>query len=201
MSPHTLPELPYSFDALEPYYDARTLELHYSKHHQGYVTGLNAALTKLTSAQETGDYGLIKHLEREIAFHGGGHTLHSIFWTNLKPGGGGRPNGALAEAIDRSFGSFDRFDALIRSATVAVEGSGWGALIADTDTCGLAVIQIEKHQNQVLAGWVPILVIDVWEHAYYLKYQNRRAEFVDAVMDHLVDWDDVAGRYQRVAGT
>jgi len=201
MSPHALPELSYAYDALEPYYDAATLELHHSKHHQGYVNGLNAALAKMGTAQETGEFAAIKHLEREIAFNGGGHILHSIFWTNLKPNGGGKPNGPLADAIDRSFGSFERFDALMRSATAAVEGSGWGALVADTDSCGLTVIQIEKHQNQVLTGWVPIFVIDVWEHAYYLKYQNRRAEFINAVMDHLVDWSDVAARYQRVAGT
>jgi Fe-Mn family superoxide dismutase len=192
---HELPALPYAYDALEPYYDAQTLELHHSKHHQGYVNGLNAALGKLKAAREAGDYSAIKHIDREIAFHGGGHTLHSIFWTNLKPGGGGRPSGDLAAAIERYFGSFETFDQEMRAATNAVEGSGWGVLAADPVSCGLTILQIEKHQNQLLTGWIPVLVIDVWEHAYYLKYQNRRAEFTAAVLDHLVSWDNVAERF------
>ncbi len=192
---HELPSLPYAYDALEPYYDAQTLELHHSKHHQGYVNGLNAALGKLQAARKAGDYGSIKHIDREIAFHGGGHTLHSIFWTNLKPNGGGRPTGDLATAIDRYFGSFETFDQEMQAATNAVEGSGWGVLAVDPVSCGLAVLQIEKHQNQLLTGWVPIFVIDVWEHAYYLKYQNRRAEFTTAVMEHLVSWGNVADRF------
>jgi Fe-Mn family superoxide dismutase len=197
MSQHQLPELPYAYDALEPWYDAKTVELHHSKHHQGYVAGLTAALGKFADARAAGDFALVKHFERELAFHGGGHALHSIFWANLKPGGGGRPEGELAEAIDRFFGSFEAFDAQLRAASVAVEGSGWGCLAVEPVSCGLAIVQIEKHQNQMLPGWVPILVIDVWEHAYYLKYQNRRAEFVDAVMEHLVNWDDVAVRYSK----
>jgi Fe-Mn family superoxide dismutase len=200
MSQHQLPDLPYAPNALEPWYDTQTVELHHGKHHQGYVSGLNAAVGKLADARAAGDFALIKHVERELAFHGGGHALHTIFWSNLKPGGGGRPEGELAEAIDRSFGSFEAFDAQLRAATVAVEGSGWGCLAVDPASCGLAIVQIEKHQNQLLPGWIPILVIDVWEHAYYLKYQNRRAEFVDAVMDHLVNWADVAERYTKATG-
>ena len=195
MSGHTLPDLPYAYDALEPYYDARTLELHHSKHHQGYVAGLNSALDKLAAARAAGDFGAVKHLSREVAFHGGGHLLHSIFWTNLSPTGDGAPGGELAAAIDRSFGGFAAFDAQMRAATNAVEGSGWGVLAVDPGSCGLAILQVEKHQNQLVAGWAPILVIDVWEHAYYLKYQNRRPEFVSAVMEHLVNWDDVAARF------
>jgi Fe-Mn family superoxide dismutase len=189
-----LPPLPYAVDALEPYYDARTVELHHGKHHQGYVNGLNTALEKLAAARASSDFALVKHLERESAFHGGGHMLHSIFWTNLAPRGGGRPEGALQAAIVESFGSFEAFDKQLRAATNAVEGSGWGAL-ATNRRGSLSIAQIEKHQNQVLPGWTPLLVIDVWEHAYYLKYQNRRAEFVDTVMDHLVNWPDVAERF------
>ncbi len=196
MTHYELPPLPYAKDALEPYYDEATVTLHHDKHHQGYVNGLNGALDKLAAARRDGDLGLVKHLEREVAFHGGGHLLHSIFWTNLAPGGGGRPEGPLAAAIDRDFGSFDAFSKHMRAATNAVEGSGWGVLAADPDG-HLVVLQVEKHQNQLLPGWAPILVIDVWEHAYYLKYQNRRAEFVDAVMDHLVNWNDVAARYAK----
>ena len=200
MEKYTLPELPYGYDALEPHSDGRTLELHHSKHHQGYVNGLNGALEKLAAARASGDHGQIKHLCREVAFHGSGHFLHSIFWTNLRSGGGGRPEGPLASAIDNEFGSFDAFDRQLRAATGAVEGSGWGALLVEPGSGHMVVAGIEKHQNQLLPGWAPILVIDVWEHAYYLKYQNRRAAFVDAVMDHLVSWEDVGRRYQKALG-
>jgi superoxide dismutase, Fe-Mn family len=193
-----LPPLPYPADALEPHYDAETVGLHHGKHHQAYVTGLNAALEKLEKARAEGDFALVKHLEREIAFHGAGHILHSIFWTNLKPAGGGTPTGELAAAIERSFGSFAALDRQLRSATNAVEGSGWGVLAGNAQG-DLLVLQVEKHQNQLLPGWTPLLVIDVWEHAYYLKYQNRRPEFVDAFMDHLVNWDDVADRYAALS--
>ena len=195
-----LPPLPYEVTALEPYYDAKTLELHHGKHHQAYVTGLNAALDRLAAARVAGEWAAVKHLEREVAFHGGGHILHSIFWTNLAQRGGGAPEGALATAIARDFGSFAAFDTHLRAATNAVEGSGWGVLAANPDGDQLVVLQVEKHQNQLLPGWVPILVIDVWEHAYYLKYQNRRADWVDAVMQHLVNWADVARRYATLLG-
>ena len=191
-----LPPLPYALDALEPHYDARTLELHHGKHHLAYVNGLNAALDKLAAARAASDFAHVKHLEREVAFHGGGHLLHSIFWANLAPGGGGAPDGALAAALVRDFGSHAAFDAQMRAASNAVEGSGWGVLAASPAGGQLAVLQVEKHQNLLLPGWVPLLVVDVWEHAYYLKYQNRRAEWVDAVMQHLVNWPDIARRYQ-----
>jgi Fe-Mn family superoxide dismutase len=197
MTEHTLPSLPYAYDELEPHYDAATLELHHSKHHQGYVDGLNTALEGLAAARESGDFKQLKHLERELAFHGGGHALHSLFWSNIMPGGGGRPAGSLAAAIDNSFGSFEAFDAQMRAAAVGVEGAGWAVLAVDPTTAELAIYQIEKHQNQFVLGWEPILVIDVWEHAYYLKYRNRRAEFVAAVLDHLVNWNDVSRRYEK----
>ncbi|MGD1146518.1 MAG: superoxide dismutase [Thermoanaerobaculaceae bacterium] len=201
MTKAELPPLPYPADALEPYYDARTVELHHGKHHLAYVNGFNAALDKLAAARTSGDFALVKHFEREIAFHGGGHVLHSIFWTNLAPNGGGLPEGALADAIAGEFGSFASFDAQMRAATNAVEGSGWGVLALDPAAGQLAVLQVEKHQNLVLPGWAPLLVIDVWEHAYYLKYQNRRAEWVDAVMQHLVNWSDIACRYKAAIRT
>ncbi len=194
----TLPDLPYAYDALEPHYDARTVELHHSKHHAGYVAGFNATLDKLAKARAENDFGAITALERLLAFHGGGHTLHSVFWTNLKPGGGGRPAGDLAAAIERDFGSFAGFDGQLRAAAGGVQGSGWGVLAAEAGTGALAVMAVENHQNQVIPGWVPILVIDVWEHAFYLKYQNRKADWVAAVMDHLVSWDDVGRRYDAI---
>ncbi len=192
-----LPQLPYPLDALEPHYDARTLELHHGKHHLAYVNSLNAALDRLAAARAAGDFALVKHFEREVAFHGGGHILHSVFWTNLSPDGGGAPAGELADALVRDFGSLTAFDAQMRAATNAVEGSGWGVLAAETGSGRLTILQVEKHQNLLLPGWVPVFVIDVWEHAYYLKYQNRRAEWVNAVMQHLVNWPDVAGRWAR----
>jgi len=194
----TLPDLPYAYDALEPHYDARTVELHHSKHHAGYVQGFNATLDKLAKARTENDFGAITALERLLAFHGGGHALHSVFWTNLKPGGGGRPSGDLAAAIERDFGSFAGLDGQLRAAAGGVQGSGWGVLAAEVGSGALAVMAVENHQNQVIPGWVPILVIDVWEHAFYLKYQNRKADWVAAVMDHLVSWDDVARRYDAV---
>jgi Fe-Mn family superoxide dismutase len=192
-----LPTLDYAYDALEPYYDARTIELHHSKHHQGYVAGFNAAADKLGSARAAGDYAAVKHLERELAFHGGGHLLHSVFWKNMCPGGGGQPTGEFAAAITTHFGDIEAFDKQLRASSVAVEGSGWGVVAANS-AGELVILQVEKHQNQLIPGWMPILVIDVWEHAYYLKYQNRRAEFVDAFMDHLVNWNDVTQRFARV---
>jgi Fe-Mn family superoxide dismutase len=198
MTTYTLPELRFGYDELEPHCDAATLELHHQKHHQSYVDGLNKAVAGLADARRNGDFGAVKHLERELAFHGNGHALHSLFWEVLTPDGGGRPEGNLGSAIDNEFGSFEAFNAQFRAATAAVEGSGWGMLAVSPSRGTLTIAQIEKHQNQMLAGWEPILVVDVWEHAYYLTYQNRRAEFIDAVMDHLVDWDAVRERYERL---
>lgn len=194
----TLPDLPYAYDALEPHYDARTVELHHSKHHAGYVKGLNSTLEKLEKARTESDFGAITALERLLAFHGGGHALHSVFWTNLKPGGGGRPTGDLAAAIERDFGSFEGFDGQLRAAAGGVQGSGWGVLAAEAGSGALAVMAVENHQSQVVPGWAPVLVVDVWEHAFYLKYQNRKADWIAAVMDHLVDWDDVGRRYLAI---
>jgi Fe-Mn family superoxide dismutase len=193
---HELPPLPYSYDALEPYYDKETLTLHHDKHHAAYVAGLNAAEEKIKAALAAGDYTAAKALAKEQAFHGSGHILHSIFWTNMKPGGGGEPEGALAEAIARDFGSFEAFKALFVATTNAVEGSGWGVLAYRKMDDKLVVLQAEKHENLTQWGVVPILVLDVWEHAYYLKYQNRRPDWTKAFMDNLVNWDDVAARYE-----
>jgi superoxide dismutase, Fe-Mn family len=201
MTHHTLPDLPYAQDALEPYLDARTVELHHGIHHKGYVNGLNAALDRQEAARSNGDYALVKHLAREVAFHGGGHLLHSLFWTNLSPKGGGEPVGELADAVVRDFGSVAALRDELKAATVAVEGSGWGAIVAEPGTGSLSVTQIEKHHVQMVPGRAPVLVIDVWEHAYYLSYQNRRAAWVEAVLDHLVNWNDVARRWRRLLET
>lgn len=194
MPKHTLPPLPYAYNALEPEMDEQTVRLHHDKHHQAYVDGLNKAEEELEKARQAGDFALVKHWSREVAFHGSGHILHSLFWQNLSPQGGGQPQGDLAAAIQRDFGSFEAFQAQMTAATVAVEGSGWGVLAYNPLWDRLVILQAEKHQDLTQWGVVPLLVIDVWEHAYYLKYQNRRADFVKAIWNK-VNWQDVAARY------
>jgi len=193
---YTLPELPYAYDALEPYIDEQTMHLHHDVHHNGYVKGLNAAEAKLAAAREAGDFALIKHLERDAAFHGSGHILHAIFWPNMAPagnGGGGKPSGALAAQIEKDFGSFDAFKAQFVAASTAVEGSGWGILAWQPAGKQLVILTAEKHQNLTQWGVTPLLVLDVWEHAYYLKYQNRRGEYVKNFFN-IINWGDVAKR-------
>jgi Fe-Mn family superoxide dismutase len=193
---YELPPLPYAYDALEPYIDETTMRLHHDKHHAGYVRGLNNAKAKVTEAMDTSDFGLIKHWERELAFHGSGHFLHSIFWNNMGPKQG-KPSKKLMEYINKSFGSFDRFKDLFFNATKAVEGSGWGILAYEAVGDQLVVLQAEKHHN--LTQWitVPLLACDVWEHAYYLKYQNKRADYVKGFME-VVNWEDVSARLEEL---
>lgn len=192
--PHELPPLPYDYAALEPYYDQQTLRLHHDLHHAAYVKGLNAAEERLAAMLKSGDYAAMKPLCKELAFHGSGHILHSIFWTNMKPGGGGEPQGELARAINQAFGGYSAFKAAFLAATNAVEGSGWGILAWRTLDDSLVILQAEKHENLTQWGVQPILVLDVWEHAYYLKYQNRRPEWTQAFMEHLVNWENAAQR-------
>jgi len=194
---HTLPELPYAYDALEPYYDAETVKLHHDMHHKAYVDGLNNAEAKLAEAIEKGDFALIKHIERELAFHGSGHILHTIFWENMKPGGGGPAYGAVLELIDRDFGSFDNFKKAFAASAAAVEGSGWAILTCNPIFEKLVILQAEKHQDLTQWGAVPLLIVDVWEHAYYLKYQNKRAAWIEAWWN-LVNWDDVNRRVEEM---
>jgi Fe-Mn family superoxide dismutase len=194
MNEFKLPELPYAYDALEPYYDKQTLEIHHSKHHAGYVKGFNNAIDKLKIARENNDFSLIKHWEKEMAFHGAGHLLHSMFWENMRPGKeDNKPEGELLKAIEDRFGSFEKFADHFKAATASVEGSGWGVL-AMCPGKGLNILTVENHQKVWLPGMMPILVCDVWEHAYYLKYQNKRTEWIDSFMK-LVNWDKVAKRF------
>jgi Fe-Mn family superoxide dismutase len=193
MEQYTLPPLPYAYNALEPHYDEQTVKLHHDAHHAAYVKGLNTAVEKLEQARAADDFALVKHWERELAFHGSGHLLHSIFWTNMKPGGGGEPKGDLLKAINGSFGSYQAFKKQIIAAANAVEGSGWAILAWNPDLNSLNVYQAEKHQDLTIWGAIPVLVIDVWEHAYYLKYQNKRADWVNAFFN-IVNWDDVEKR-------
>ncbi len=191
---HELPPLPYAYNALEPFIDEQTMHLHHDMHHLAYVKGLNNAEAKLAEAREKNDFSLVKHWEREAAFHGAGHFLHCIFWNNMKQNGGGKPSGALADAITSRFGSFDSFMAQFKGAGAAVEASGWVLLVHNNETKTLDILTAEKHQN--LTQWVvtPLLVCDVWEHAYYLKYQNNRAAYIEA-FTKVINWDDVAARY------
>jgi Fe-Mn family superoxide dismutase len=197
---HELPPLPYAYNALEPYIDEQTMRLHHDIHHKAYVSGLNAAEEKLALAIQNGDFSSVKALMKEVAFHGSGHLLHCIFWNNMAPsgnGGGGEPTGSLAEKINKDFGSFKNFKALFTAAANAVEGSGWGILAHRKIDDKLVVLQSEKHQQLTQWGVTPILVLDVWEHAYYLKYQNRRAEYVNAWWE-IVNWSNVQLNYDSI---
>ncbi|MFH1841897.1 MAG: superoxide dismutase [bacterium] len=195
---HELPKLPYAYDALEPHIDEQTMKLHHDLHHKGYVDGLNNAEQKLADARKAGDYSLVKHWEREAAFHGSGHLLHALFWQNMAPegnGGGGEPAGPLADKIVEDFGSFAAFQAQFNAASTQVEGSGWGILAYRPDDDKLVVLTAEKHQNLTQWGVTPLLVLDVWEHAYYLRYQNRRAEYVKN-FGAIINWADVGERFE-----
>jgi len=189
---YTLPQLPYK--SLEPVIDDATLALHHDKHHAGYVKGANAALEALAKARDAGDFALVKHWERELAFAASGHALHMLYWTSMWPGGRGEPSAALAQAIGDSFGSKEKMLAQFAAATKAVEASGWGVLAWEPLGRRLMVLQVEKHQDLTVWGCVPILVCDVWEHAYYLKYQNNRGAHVDAVMG-ILDWQSASERF------
>ncbi|MCZ8514142.1 DUF2935 domain-containing protein [Paenibacillus filicis] len=191
---HKLPPLPYAYDALEPYIDAETMRLHHDKHHQSYVNGLNKAETMLARARETGDFSLVKHWEREAAFNGAGHYLHTVFWNIMKPGGGGKSTGAIAAELTRWFGSFEAFRKQFSAAAEQVEGGGWALLVWSPRSHRVEILQAEKHQN--LSQWdvIPLLVLDVWEHAYYLKHKNERAPYI-AAWWNTVNWDHVNERY------
>ena len=194
-----LPKLPYSVDALEPHIDARTMEIHYSKHHQGYVNKLNAALEGHPDLQNLTALELLLSLDSipdsirtAVRNNGGGHVNHSLFWTNMTPNGGGTPGGILGEAIDESFGSFVEFHKQFSAAAATRFGSGWAWLCAASD--GLIVTSTANQDNPIFTERaVPILGLDVWEHAYYLNYQNRRPDYIEAFWN-VVDWDEVAAR-------
>jgi superoxide dismutase, Fe-Mn family len=196
MKPYELPSLGYDYAALEPHYSARVLELHHDKHHKAYVDGVNAALDKLATARESDDLSALVGLEKTLAFNLSGHVLHTLFWRNLSPAGGDRPEGELAAAIDEHFGSFDAFKKQLTQATSTVQGSGWGALSWEPLGERLFIEQIYDHQGNVGQGGVPLLVLDAWEHAYYLQYENRRADYVNAIWN-VIDWSDVARRFAR----
>ena len=195
---YTLPDLPYPYDALEPHIDARTMTVHHDKHHAGYVGGLNKALKALHDIRwSKGDPGSIQHWERELSFHAGGHINHTLFWSAMAPegnGGGGKPAGELRDAIDDQFGSYEKFAWHFKAAAKSVEGSGWGWLVYEPIGGRLMVTQMENQQKFMFAGAVPLLGVDVWEHAYYLKYENRRGDYLDAFMK-VINWPEIQRRF------
>ena len=197
MNLYLLPELPYDYSALEPHYSARQVELHHSKHHAAYVKGANTVLEKLEAAREKKDFSAINLLQKNLAFHLSGHVLHSLLWNNLGPKGGGDPDGELSAAILESFRSIDGMRSQMTEAATNVQGSGWAALAWEPVGKTLVVEQIYDHQGNIGNGTVPLLVLDMWEHAYYLQFQNEKAKWVAAFWK-LVNWQDVAQRFTKV---
>ncbi|WP_429065708.1 superoxide dismutase [Aeromonas bestiarum] len=198
---HTLPALAYGYDALEPHLDALTMEIHHSRHHQTYITNLNAALAELPELAALPVDALLArfdslpaHVQGAVRNHGGGHANHSLFWQVMSPQGGGEPGGELAEAINRDLGGLDAFRQAFTQAALSRFGSGWAWLVVDEE----GRLRVESSANQdspLMQGQVPILGLDVWEHAYYLKYQNKRPDYI-AAFYKVIDWDEVERRYR-----
>ena len=193
---YELPDLPYDYGALEPHYSARMLELHHDEHHASYVKKLNSTIERLEEARARDDWDSIVGLEKTLAFSLSGHVLHSLFWKNLSPQATeGGPNGSLASAIDEFFGSYEGLRKQLGKATTTVQGSGWGALAWETLGQRLVVAQIYDHQGNIGSGSLPILVIDAWEHAYYLQFQHRKEEYLESVWK-VLDWSEAERRFE-----
>eukprot|EP00088_Acartia_fossae_P050000 TRINITY_DN555_c0_g1_i10.p1 TRINITY_DN555_c0_g1~~TRINITY_DN555_c0_g1_i10.p1 ORF type:complete len:224 (-),score=55.07 TRINITY_DN555_c0_g1_i10:68-739(-) len=199
-SKHTLPDLPYDYNALEPVISAEIMQLHHSKHHATYVTNLNVAEEKLQEAVAKNDVSSVIGLHGALKFNGGGHLNHSIFWQNLCPGGSGEPDGALMAAINRDFGSYNNMKDKLSASTVAVQGSGWGWLGYNKAADKLQIAACANQDPlEATTGLVPLFGIDVWEHAYYLQYKNVRPDYVKAIFQ-VANWNDVAARYSAAGG-
>ena len=194
---YSLPDLGYAIDALEPVYSAEMLELHHDKHHASYVDGANKTLSRLAEARSAGDYGALNQLQKDFAFHFSGHVLHSLFWKNMNPEGGGDPDGTLAQQLRASFGDIDAAREQFTQAATSIQGSGWAALSFEPMTQSLIVEQIHDHQGNHGNGSVPLLVLDMWEHAYYLQYRNEKKKWAARYWD-VVYWPDVASRLESV---
>ncbi len=195
---YVLPPLPYGYDALEPHIDEQTMRIHHDRHHQGYVNKLNGAIEALAKfrAGEV-DAGLIDHWSHELSFNGGGHINHTLFWLAMAPpdqGGGGEPTGTLAQAINRDFGSFEAFSNQFKAAAGSVKGSGWGWLCYEPISGQLVVTHMHNQESGLFGGLVALLGVDVWEHAYYLKYQNRRGDYLSAFMN-VIHWAEIQRRF------
>ena len=191
---YTLPELDYDYGALEPHISAQIMELHHSKHHAAYVAGANTALDKLAEARESGNFAAINKLEKDIAFHLGGHVNHSVFWKNMSPDGGGEPDGDVGAAIDEFFGSFGGFQAQFNEVANGIQGSGWSMLVWDTLGQRLNINQLFDQQGNLPVGQLPILQLDMWEHAFYLQYKTVKGDYVKAWWN-VVNWANVAERF------
>lgn len=199
-TPYKLPDLPYDFNALEPVISAEIMQLHYSKHHNAYVTNLNAAVEKTYEAKEKGDLEAIIALQQAIKFNGGGHINHSIFWTNLAPvgkGGGEAPTGELLKALQKDFGSLESFIEKFGALTTGIQGSGWGWLGYNKANGHLVMTTCANQDPLSTQGYIPLLGIDVWEHAYYLQYKNVRADYVKNIWK-IVNWKNVEERFNKV---
>lgn len=194
MTQYTLPDLDYDYGALEPHISGKIMELHHSKHHATYVKGANTALEQLAEARDKGDLSNVNKLTKDLAFNLGGHTNHSIFWKNLSPEGGGEPTGELAEAINQNFGSFENFKKHFNAAALGIQGSGWALLTYEGIGGKLFIEQLHDQQGDVPVATQPLLMLDMWEHAFYLDYLNVKADYVDAFWN-IVNWDNVSERY------
>ncbi|MET7334726.1 superoxide dismutase [Nonomuraea sp. NPDC005650] len=199
MGDYTLPDMPYDYAALEPAITGEILELHHAKHHAAYVKGANDTLDRLAEARDKGEFGGLVGLEKTFAFNLSGHVLHTIFWQNLSPDGGDRPDGELGDAITEHFGSFDAFKKQLTTATATVQGSGWGVLAWEPLGRRLVVEQVYDHHGNVGMNTTPLLVFDAWEHAYYLQYRNVRPDYVEKLWG-LINWNDVIARYDAARG-
>ncbi|MCS5713061.1 superoxide dismutase [Herbiconiux sp. CPCC 205716] len=194
MAEYTLPELPYDYAALEPHISGKIMQLHHDKHHATYVAGANTALAALAEARASDNLANVNKLEKDLAFNLGGHVNHSVFWTNLTPDTQ-TPEGELAAAIDDAFGSFEKFQAHFTAVALGVQGSGWAVLGWDVIGRQLTVFQLFDQQGNVPFGVVPLFMLDVWEHAYYLDYLNVRADYIKAVWN-IANWSNVAARLE-----
>jgi Fe-Mn family superoxide dismutase len=192
---YTLPDLPYDYAALEPHISAKIMELHHDKHHAAYVAGANTALEKMAEARAKGDAAAAAKLSKDLQFSLGGHVNHSVFWQNLSPEGGDKPTGELAAAIDEFFGSFDAFRDHFTAAATTIQGSGWAILAYEPIGGNLVIEQMYDQQNGVPVATIPLLQLDMWEHAFYLDYQNVKADYVKAFWN-IVNWADVAQRFE-----
>jgi len=200
MIPYTLPELPYDYSALEPHISGAIMELHHGKHHAAYVKNSNDVLDKLDEARHKEDFSRVAALERTLAFNLSGHILHSILWQNMTPHGGGAPSGEFASAIQTDFGNFERFRKQLSEVASTIMGSGWAALVWEPIGKRLLITQIYDHQSNLAQAGIPLMVVDAWEHAYYLQYQNRKTEFFESVWN-LWNWQDISARYAMAVQT
>ncbi|NDL60273.1 superoxide dismutase [Phytoactinopolyspora mesophila] len=194
MATYSLPDLPYDYGALEPHIAGQIMELHHSKHHQTYVNGTNTALEQMEEARANNKLDTVNQLQKNLAFNLAGHVNHTVFWNNMSPEGGDKPDGELGAAIDEFFGSFDGFRAHFTAAALGIQGSGWSILAWESIGERLVIEQLYDHQGNLAVGTVPLLMLDMWEHAFYLQYKNVKPDYVAAFWN-IINWADVTDRF------